>query len=72
VPIHLFGLWCLTIKAEGIAVTGEVVAQNSSPIVVISTPDIPEPRQAEMLEWLAGEAFGSLETGLSKQIRDLR
>lgn len=64
--------WMAALGASGVAVPRVIPALDESPFVMATVPEIPEPRQVDMLEWLDGEAFGSLETGLNTDIQDVR
>jgi Ser/Thr protein kinase RdoA (MazF antagonist) len=63
--------WMAALGVAGIAVPKVVPALDGSTFIMAAVPEIPEPRQVDMLEWLDGEAFGSLETGLNKNIQDV-
>ena len=63
--------WMMSLRSAGIAVPNVIPAKTNIPFVTVSVPEIPEPRQVDLLEWLDGEAFGSLETGLNKNIKDV-
>ena len=57
--------------AEGLDVPGIIPLGAGAALAIVGITDIPEPRQVDMLEWLDGEAFGSLKTGLNKFITDV-
>ena len=63
--------WMTALRSAGLSVPNIVSANEGAPFVTVSIPEIPEPRQVDMLEWLDGEAFGSLEQGLNKDIKDV-
>lgn len=65
-------LWMQALKADGIDVPGVVPTRTGALFVTVDAAGVPEPRQVDMLEWLPGEPFGTLEEGLSDAVTDIR
>ena len=63
--------WMSSLRNTGIAVPDVIPTTTNAQFVTVGVSEIPEPRQVDLLEWLDGEAFGSLETGLNKDIKDV-
>lgn len=64
-------IWMQALKADGIDVPDVIPTRDKALFATVAVNEIPEPRQVDMLEWLEGEPFGSLENGLSKAITDV-
>ncbi|WP_414902313.1 phosphotransferase enzyme family protein [Sphingomonas flavalba] len=56
--------WMQALGTCGVAVPPIVPAACGSMFVTVAAPDIPEPRQVDMLGWMAGAPVGSAEDGL--------
>lgn len=54
--------WMQALDRTGIAVPETIAAAAGEPFVVVSTSDIPEPRQVDMLGWLDGRPVGAIES----------
>ncbi|MDA5192931.1 phosphotransferase enzyme family protein [Govanella unica] len=57
--------WMQTLADAGIPVPPIVRAACGSPFIKAEAPGIPEPRQVDLLGWMAGSPVGSSEDGLS-------
>src|SRR5678816_4224239 len=63
--------WMTALGADGIDVPAVIPTRNNTMFATVAVEEIPEPRQVDMLGWLDGKPFGTLENGLSKQIGDV-
>ena len=57
--------WMQALADAGIAVPPIIPAACGSPFVKVEAPGIPEPRQVDLLGWMAGHPVGSAEEGLA-------
>jgi Ser/Thr protein kinase RdoA (MazF antagonist) len=62
--------WMQALRADGIDAPGVVPTLEHDLFATVAVAEVPERRQVDMLEWLTGEPFGSLENGLSSAITD--
>lgn len=58
-------LWMQALARDGIEVPPIVPTADGEIFATVEAPGIPEPRQVDMLEWLAGTPAGSSEEGLA-------
>ncbi len=63
--------WMEALQADGIAVPGVIPTRAGDLFTTVAVDGVPEPRQVDMLEWMPGETFGSIEKGLSPSITDV-
>jgi Ser/Thr protein kinase RdoA (MazF antagonist) len=65
-------LWMQALRASGISVPGIIPTRAGELFTIVVLDGVPEPRQADLLEWLDGAPLGTIETGLSSAVTDLR
>lgn len=65
-------IWMEALRAAGIDVPGVIPAADGQMFVTVAAEGVPEPRQVDMLTWMAGEPFGTIEQGPNPAITDLR
>ena len=63
--------WMTALGAEGIDVPPVIPTSNNALFATVRVAEIPEPRQVDMLGWLDGNSFGTLESGLNRKIGDV-
>jgi Ser/Thr protein kinase RdoA (MazF antagonist) len=56
--------WLDSLRATGIPTTEVRPALDGSLFVTVNTPELPEGRQVDLLEWVPGQAIGSIEEGV--------
>jgi Ser/Thr protein kinase RdoA (MazF antagonist) len=56
--------WLDSLRAVGIPTTEPRPARGGALFVAVSTADLPEGRQVDLLEWVPGRAIGSVEEGV--------
>ncbi len=59
--------WMDALRDVGVVTPEFVKAPNGAGFLVISHAEVPEPRQIDILEWVDGEAMGSIEEGITNQ-----
>lgn len=64
--------WMQALRTSGIDVPGVVPTLERDLFTTVAVDDVPERRQVDMMEWLTGQPFGTLENGLSSAIADIR
>ena len=64
-------IWMAALREGGIGAPGFVRPRSGALFETVAHESVPEPRQVDMLEWLDGEPFGSVEEGLSGAVTDL-
>ncbi len=62
--------WMRALRADGIDVPGVVPTRDHTMFTIAAVNEVPEPRQVDMMEWLMGQPFGTLENGLSSAITE--
>ncbi len=65
-------IWMEALRAEGIDVPGVIPTSAGGLFTTVGVDGVPEPRQVDMLTWMAGEPFGTIEEGLNPAITDIR
>ena len=63
--------WMQALRADGIDAPGVVPTLDGESFATVAVDEVPAPRQVDMMEWLTGQPFGTLETGLSSGILDI-
>jgi Ser/Thr protein kinase RdoA (MazF antagonist) len=56
--------WLDALREAGVQATRCIRCRSGAPFVRVSTADLPEGRQCDLLEWVPGEPIGSLENGV--------
>lgn len=56
--------WLNALRDVGVQTTGCVPCRNGAVFARIATPELPEARQCDMLDWVPGQPIGSLEDGV--------
>jgi Ser/Thr protein kinase RdoA (MazF antagonist) len=64
--------WMQALRADGIDVPGVVPTLERELFATVAVDEVPERRQVDMMGWLTGQPFGTLENGLSSGISDIR
>lgn len=64
--------WMEALRCEANVITPEFVkAPKGEYFLVVSHEEVPEPRQVDILEWVDGEAMGSIENGITNHALSL-
>ena len=64
--------WMETLRCEANVITPEFVkTPRGEYFLVVSHDEVPEPRQVDILEWVDGEAMGSIENGITNHALSL-
>ena len=63
--------WMQALQQAGIEVPEIIPATSGALFVTAGVDSVPEPRQVDMVQWLAGEPLGSIEEGLSETVGDI-
>jgi Ser/Thr protein kinase RdoA (MazF antagonist) len=56
--------WLDSLREAGVQTTHCVPCLNGEPFAKVATAELPETRQCDLLEWVPGNAIGSLENGV--------
>ena len=56
--------WIAALDAAGIDVPGVLPAGNGNLFTLVQVPQVPEPRQVDVFDWVDGEQLGSVEKGV--------
>lgn len=63
--------WVQALHDDGIDVPAMVPTMEGALFTTVGVAEVPERRQVDMMEWLSGEPFGTLENGLSSSITNV-
>jgi Ser/Thr protein kinase RdoA (MazF antagonist) len=63
--------WMDALREAAIDVPDIVRSPQGERFVVLSTPEVPEPRQIDIFEWIEGKPLGSVEEGLTQDVESL-
>ena len=63
--------WMRALQQDGIEVPEIIPATSGALFVTAGVDSVPEPRQVDMVKWLAGKPLGSIEEGLSETVEDI-
>ncbi len=61
--------WMSAMKSGGILTPEVIPSFEGDLFVVVSHPDVSEPRQIDVLSWVDGDALGSIEAGASGEVQ---
>jgi Ser/Thr protein kinase RdoA (MazF antagonist) len=64
--------WLNSLGDVGVQTTRCIPCRDGAPFTRVATPELPEGRQCDLLEWVPGEAVGSLEAGVNLPADTLR
>ena len=64
--------WMQSLCADGFDVPRVLPTLADETFAIVAAERVPEPRQVDMLAWLPGRPFGSIETGLDPALTDIR
>lgn len=56
--------WVRCLAEAGLGVPDILLTTGGEELALVATPDLPQPRQVDMLGWLNGKPIGSIELGL--------
>ncbi len=65
-------IWMEALRADGIDVPAVIPTSAGALFATARIEDVPEPRQVDMLTWMAGATLGTIEDGLDPAIPDIR
>ncbi len=63
--------WMQALSSEGFDVPELVPTHGGKLFDVVSHPDVPEPRQVDLFDWIDGRALGSVEGGVEGDVETL-
>jgi len=69
--LHSELAWMRALLADGFDVPELVPASNGDLFVVAKHPEVPEPRQVDLFQWIAGRPLGSVEGALEGDAESL-
>lgn len=64
--------WLNSLRGVGVQTTRCLPCRDGAPFATVSTDEVPEGRQCDLLEWVPGEPVGSLEEGVNLPEESLR
>jgi Ser/Thr protein kinase RdoA (MazF antagonist) len=62
--------WMAALNEAGVRTPAFLPASDGSPFKTVSVPEVPEPRQVDLSEWIDGHTLGTIEGGLSDAVTD--
>jgi len=62
--------WMAALDAASVRTPVFLPACDGSPFKTVSVPDVPEPRQVDLCEWIDGHTLGTVAGGLSDAVTD--
>lgn len=63
--------WMRALRSDGIEVPGVVPTRDNRLFATAAVDGVPGPRQVDMLEWVQGAPFGSIEAGLTGAVTNI-
>jgi Ser/Thr protein kinase RdoA (MazF antagonist) len=63
--------WMRALSADGFDVPALVPTSRGALFDVITHPDVPEPRQVDLFDWVSGRQLGSVEGGVEGDVESL-
>ena len=64
--------WMEALRADGVDAPAVIPTASGAPFATVRVEGVPEPRQVDMLTWMAGVPLGTIEDGLDPVIADVR
>ncbi len=62
--------WMAALNAASVRTPSFLPACDGSPFKTVSVPEVPEPRQVDLGEWIDGHTLGTIDGGLSEAVAD--